>query len=147
LTVIFEDGDGADDGAVRVADGNGAGADGDLVSGLVMEKGDGVSGMCVLDGLSERTIFAAKFAVGLVAIEKSLIGAGRFSDDFVAGMAGDALGAVAPENNSLLDVDDGEADGQAFEDAAAEFEIVKFGHDGCASDADEGNIGGNPQRL
>jgi len=128
LALIFEDGHRSDDGSVRVANGNGAGADGNFVSGFVVQEGDGVGGMRVLDGLRERTVVAAKFAVGFVAVEERLTGAGRFADDFVARMAGDALGAVAPENDSPLRVDHSEADGKAFENAAADFEIVKFGH-------------------
>jgi hypothetical protein len=50
------------------------------------------------------------------------------TNDFVAAMAGDALGSVAPVDDFLLHVDDAEAYGQAVEDAAADLRVVKCGH-------------------
>jgi len=129
FVLVFKDGDCTDDRAVRVADRDGAGADGNFVSGFVVEETEGVSGAGGFDGLGERTSLAAEFASRLIAVEQGVRDAG-LADDFVAGMTSDAFGAVAPEDYFFLRVDDAEADGQAFQDAAAEFEIVECGHGG-----------------
>ncbi|HWJ18274.1 MAG TPA: hypothetical protein VNR65_06060 [Geobacterales bacterium] len=47
------------------------------------------------------------------------------ADDVVAQVAGDAFGAVAPDDNFLLHVDNAEPGGEALENAAADVGIMK----------------------
>ena len=124
LLQFFEGLDGADDRAVLVVNGDGADADRNFVSRFVVQKSDGLGGVRRLDGAGDRTIFFAEFASRLIAVQQSFRDTG-VANDFVAQMAGDALGAVAPEDDFLLHVDDAQADGQAFQNAAADVGIVK----------------------
>ncbi len=48
----------------------------------------------------------------------------------MAHVAGDSLGAIAPQDNPLLCVDDAEPTRKTLEDAAPDFRIVKRKH-GC----------------
>jgi hypothetical protein len=50
----------------------------------------------------------------------------------MAKMARDALRAIAPENDSLVCVDDDHTGGKAFENASADIGIVETGHGKCA---------------
>lgn len=44
-------------------------------------------------------------------------------------MASDPFRPVAPEDDSLVQIDDGETDWQALQNAAADLEIVEYGHE------------------
>jgi hypothetical protein len=75
-------------------------------------------------GTGDRTILVAELAAGLIAMQQRFRDTGA-ADYFVTQTAADAFGAVAPENDLLLHVDDAEASRQAFEDAATDIGIVK----------------------
>ncbi len=124
---LLEGLDRADDGSMLVVHRHGVQADRNFVSGFVVQKADGLGGAGRLDGAGDRAIFVAEFTTGLIAVQQSFCDTG-VANDFVAQVTGDALGAVAPEHNLFLHVDDAQAGGQAFEDAAADFRVVKCGH-------------------
>ena len=71
LLQFFKGLDGADDGAMLVVNGNGADADRNFVSGLVVQESDGLGGVRSLDGAGDGTIFVAEFATGLIAVQQS----------------------------------------------------------------------------
>ena len=106
---------------------DGADADGNFVSGFVVEESSGLDGVRSFDGAGDGAIFAAEFATGLVAVQQSFGDAG-VADDLVAQEPCDALGAIAPEDDLFLHVDDAEAGGHAVEDAAANLGVVECGH-------------------
>ncbi len=89
-----------------------------------MQESDGLGGVRSLDGAGDGAVFFAEFATRLIAVQQRLGGAG-VADDVVAQVSSNALGAVAPEGNSLLHIDDAEAGGQALENAAADVGIMK----------------------
>src|SRR5277367_6297438 len=114
---------------MRVMNGNGANAHGNFVSGLVVQKADHFGGVRSLDGAGDGTILRAEFATRLIAVQQRF----AVANDFVAPMPRDAFGAITPEDNSLLQVDDAETDGQAFDNVASGLGIVKNGHKGLLS--------------
>ena len=115
---------GADDGAVLVVNGNRVDANRNFISGLVVQEPDPFGGVRRLDGAGDRAVFLAEFTAGLIAVQQSFGDAG-VADDFVAKMAGDTLGAVAPKDNFLLHIDDAQAGGQAIKNAATDIGVVK----------------------
>src|SRR5271169_496883 len=121
---FFECFDGADDRSVLVVHWDGADADRDFVSRFVVQKPDGLGGVRGLDGEGDWTILSTEFTTRLIAVQQTLRDAG-VANDFVAQMAGDALGSVAPEDDLLLHVDDAQAARQAFQNAATNVGIVK----------------------
>ncbi len=62
--------DRADDGAMLVVNGHGANADGNFVSGFVVQESDGLGGVRGLDGAGDGAIFFAEFTTGLVAVQQ-----------------------------------------------------------------------------
>jgi hypothetical protein len=108
---------------------NSANADGNFVSGFVMQESSRQSWTRSLDGDRKRAIFMAEFTARLVALQQRLSYA-RVADDFMARTSGDVFCSIAPENNFFLHVDQAEADRQAFQNAATDFGIVKREHSG-----------------
>jgi hypothetical protein len=71
-------------------------------------------------------------AFSLVAVRQN-VGKAIAAHDFMTQIAGDALGAVTPENHALLQIDHAETRGQALENAPANFPVLKFVHGQTAS--------------
>src|SRR5579859_1169840 len=126
--LVFEYLDRADDRAVRIVNGNGAKADWNFVSSLVVEESDGLRWVRGLDGAGQWTFLVAEFATGLVALQHGLSDAG-VADDFMARPARDALSSIAPEEDFFLHVDDAKAGGQAIENAATNFGFMERRHE------------------
>ncbi|MFZ1138071.1 MAG: hypothetical protein WAN76_02760 [Candidatus Sulfotelmatobacter sp.] len=124
LLQLLERFDGADNRAVLVVYRNSAEADRKFMSGFVVQKTDGFSGLRCLDGAGDRAVLFAEFTTRLITVQQSLRDTG-VADDFMAQVARNALRPVAPEHNFLLHVQDAEAGRQAFEDAATEVGVVK----------------------
>jgi hypothetical protein len=131
---IFQGFGGADDRAMGIANGDSADVDGNFVPGLVMQETDGLRWLRCFDRASQWAILVAELAARLIALQQGFSDAG-VADDFVALAAGDAFGAIAPEDNFLLHVDDTEASGQAVEDAGTDFGFMKFGHEWTAENS------------
>jgi hypothetical protein len=94
------------------------------ISGFVVQEADGFGGVRILDGMGDGAIFVAEFATRLIAVEQRFCDA-AVADHFVAQVPRDALRTVAPEDNSLLQVDDTQAGGQAIDTAATDVGVVK----------------------
>jgi hypothetical protein len=93
----------------------------------MVQKTHGFGGMRCLDGAGDGAIVAAELTPGLIAVQQSFRDAG-VANDFVPQVARNTLGAVAPEYDLVLHVDDAQTGRQAFENAAANVGIVKCGH-------------------
>ena len=75
-----------------------------FVTGFVMEKSAGARGMGGLDGSRRGSFFTAEFTAGVITMEKRISYA-RLAYDFGASMTCNAFSAVAPKDESLLQVD------------------------------------------
>ena len=98
LLQFLERFDCADDGAMLVVNRNGANADRNFISALVVQEADGLDGMRRLNRAGDGAVFVAEFATRLIAVQQGFRDAG-VADDFVAQVPGNALGAVAPEDD------------------------------------------------
>ena len=67
---LFKGFDRADDRAVLVMNGNGVDADGNFVSGFVMQETDALGGMRSFDGACDGTVLFAEFAAGLITVQQ-----------------------------------------------------------------------------
>jgi len=112
---------------VLVVDWNCANSDRHFVTSFVMDKPAGFRGTRGLDGSRHRAFLPAEFTAGMITMEKRVSDTG-FPDDFVATMTRNEFGAVAPNYEFLLHVDNAQARWQAFENGAAYFGIVKKAH-------------------
>jgi hypothetical protein len=86
-----------------------------------------LGGLRTLDCRSHRTLAAASFAFALIAMEQGSSDA-RPANDFMAEESGDALCAIAPENDFFLKVDHANTHLQALQEAAANLGILECGH-------------------
>jgi hypothetical protein len=114
----------ANNRAVLVVHGNGVDANGNFISRLVMQEANALSRMRGFDGACDGAIFFAEFTARLIAMQQAFGDAG-VTDDLVAEVSSNALGAVAPEDDFLLHVDDGQAGRKAIENAAADVGVVE----------------------
>ena len=121
---LFKGFDRANNRAVLVMHGNGVDANGNFISGFVMQETDSLSGMRGFDGACDGAIFFAELTARLIAVQQTF-GDARVPDDLVAEVSGDALGTVAPEDDFLLHVDNGEPGRKAIENTAADVGVVK----------------------
>jgi hypothetical protein len=121
---LLERFDRANDRTMLVVHGHGAQADGNLVSGFVLQKTNRLRWLGGLDGSSQRAVLVAKLAARPVAMQDGFPDA-RVAYDFMPQVARDALGPVAPEHNFLLHVDDAHAGGQAIDDASTNVDVMK----------------------
>jgi len=110
--------------SVLVMNGNGADADRNLMPRFVVQKTVSLGGLRRLHGAGDGTIFAAEFTARLIAVQQGFRDAGA-TNDFVPQPSGNAFCPIAPQNNSLFQVDDAQPGRQAFEDAAADFRVVE----------------------
>ena len=67
---LFKGFDRANDRAVLVMHGNGVDANGNFISGFVMQETDALSGMRGFDGACDGTIFFAEFTARLIAVQQ-----------------------------------------------------------------------------
>src|ERR1700733_10000367 len=81
----------------------------------------------IVDSGIDRTSGGARLAFDLVAVRENARQA-IATHDFMAQISCDAFGAVAPEDDALLQVDHADAGGQAFDNAPANFPVLKFLH-------------------
>ena len=112
---------------MRVVNGNGDDAYRDFVSGAMAQERCGFDAVRRLHGAGERATLGAPFAILLIAMQQRFSDA-AVPDGFVTEMAGDFFSAVAPEDDSFLQVHDAEANRQAFENAAIDLGIGEEGH-------------------
>src|SRR5579863_8977808 len=127
LLQVLEDFHRANDRSMRVADGNRPDAHRNFMSRFVVEKS------CVQDGMRrfhrprDWTILLAEFASRLVAVQQCFPNT-RVPDHFMPCMPADALRAIAPQDDVLLQVNDTQSRRQAFENAAIDFRVVEREH-------------------
>ena len=62
--------DGADDGTMPVVNGNGADADRNFISGLVVQKAGGLDGLRCLHGAGDRAVVVAEFATRIAVQQR-----------------------------------------------------------------------------
>jgi len=94
-----------------------------------MQESRDLSGVRGLNGAGHRAIFATEFATWLIAVPQRTRHTG-VTNDSVPQVAGDSFCAGAPEHHSLIHVHYTKTCEQAFQDASANFGIIKWRHTG-----------------
>jgi hypothetical protein len=97
------------------------------MSGFVMDEGQGFHRFGIVQGGGDRAFLVAHFATVLVAMEKDVLGA-DVAEDIDTGITSNLFGAVAPEDDLLLQVENAYADLQAVEDVAVSIGVAKGRH-------------------
>jgi hypothetical protein len=80
-----------------------------------------------LDRTRQGTFLAAELAPWMITMKEGFSDT-RLSDHFMSPMPGDALGSIAPDDESLLRVNDTKPCWQAVQWRATDFGIVNKGH-------------------
>jgi hypothetical protein len=93
----------------------------------MMEKAGEFNPLSRANGEIERASFRTGLRFDFVAMGQNM-GYAIAADDFMAGITRNAFRPVAPENHTLLHVDDADSCGQTFENAPANLPILKFLH-------------------
>jgi hypothetical protein len=127
LVCIFKALDGTDYRPMRVSHRHRPNVYENAVTFFVVDVAVGFGGVGALDRGSNRTFVAAGFALVLVALQKSSPRA-RPAYDLVTKIAGDALRAVAPENDFPLKVDNTDSYLQTLQHASTYLRILKGKH-------------------
>jgi hypothetical protein len=118
----------ADDGATLIANGDRAHADRDFTTGFVMNEAAGLNRLRGLHRSSKRAFLTAELASRLVAVQQRLRDTGA-ANHFMAQMAGNAFGSVTPNEDSLLQVDHAQTNGQALKNAETDSGFISKAHD------------------
>jgi hypothetical protein len=124
---FFETLGGSDDGAVGIANGESPDLNGDAMAGFVAHGDERLGGLAVAHrggGGSER---AGEFIVFAVGLAEKIVGV-EAAEDVLAKIAGDALGAVVPEENFAFAIDDVDGDVEIVEDATKEIDFSEARH-------------------
>jgi hypothetical protein len=124
---FFETLGGADDGAVGIADGKSPELNGDAVAGFVTHGDERLGGFAVAHGGGGGSEIAGELIVFAIGFTEEIVGV-EAADDVLAKVAGDAFGAIVPEENFAFAIDDVDGDVEIVEDAAKEIDFREARH-------------------
>ena len=124
---FFETLGGADDGAVGITHGKSPELDGDAMAGFVAHGDERLGGLAFAHGGGGGSEIAGELVVFTVGLAEKIVGV-EAADDVLAEIAGDALGAVVPEQDFAFTVDDVDGDVEIVEDAAKEIDFREARH-------------------
>jgi hypothetical protein len=122
---------GADDDTVGIAHGKSPQLNRDAVAGFMAHRNEGLGGFAFAHGGGGGSVRAGKLVVFAVGLAEKIVGV-ETADDVLAKIAGDALGAIVPEENFAFAIDDVDGDVEIVEDAAKEIDFREARHSNSA---------------
>ena len=124
---FFETFGGTDDDAIGIPYRESPELNRNAVAGFVAHGNEGLRGPTFAHGGGSRRERAGEFVVFAVGFAEKIVGV-EAADDVLTEVAGDALGAIVPEENFTFAVDDVDGDVEIVEDAAKQVDFRETRH-------------------
>ena len=117
----------ADNDTFGIADGERPELNGDAMAGFVAHGDERLGGLAFTDGGGGGRVCAGELIVFSVGLTEKIVGV-EAADDVLTEIAGDALGAIVPEEDFTFAIDDVDGDVEIVEDAAKEIDFREKRH-------------------